>query len=209
MCWGTGNNDAESSVRDSILGRVVGGMEDYAREGDEDEQEPLALLVVHAAMHMLFLPQFTCEFFEENNDADLDGEELDEESRDESRDSMDSDDTGYRRKKKSSTSRNGKNKNQRKKHGDVSDDGEDQEEELTEEEKEAKRLAQIQEEEADLFMKTEAGIKETRYAESGILLLPRPTTVVWAGGIGVKPNKVGKMLHGFTLSYICFVLIVI
>ena len=31
----------------------------------EDDSEPLALLVVHAAMHMLFLPQFTCEFYEE------------------------------------------------------------------------------------------------------------------------------------------------
>jgi hypothetical protein len=31
-----------------------------------DDQEPLALLVVHAAMHMLFLPQFTCDFYEES-----------------------------------------------------------------------------------------------------------------------------------------------
>jgi hypothetical protein len=34
-------------------------------EDGDDEQEPLALLVVHAAMHMLFLPQFTCDFYED------------------------------------------------------------------------------------------------------------------------------------------------
>jgi hypothetical protein len=32
-----------------------------------EEQEPLALLVVHAAMHMLFLPQFTCDFYEDTS----------------------------------------------------------------------------------------------------------------------------------------------
>ena len=31
-----------------------------------DDQEPLAVLVVHAAMHMLFLPQFTCDYYEES-----------------------------------------------------------------------------------------------------------------------------------------------
>ena len=36
--------------------------------GPEDEQEPLALLVIHAAMHMLFLPQFTCDFYENKID---------------------------------------------------------------------------------------------------------------------------------------------
>lgn len=35
-----------------------------SQQYDED-QEPLALLVVHAAMHMLFLPQFTCDFYED------------------------------------------------------------------------------------------------------------------------------------------------
>ena len=35
------------------------------RKDAEDDQEPLALLVVHAAMHMLFLPQFTCDFYED------------------------------------------------------------------------------------------------------------------------------------------------
>lgn len=36
-----------------------------AKRKDDDDQEPLALLVVHAAMHMLFLPQFTCDFYED------------------------------------------------------------------------------------------------------------------------------------------------
>ncbi|KAL7488598.1 hypothetical protein ACHAW6_014187 [Cyclotella cf. meneghiniana] len=42
-------------------------------DDEEDDQEPLALLVVHAAMHMLFLPQFTCDFYEdESSPSDLD-----------------------------------------------------------------------------------------------------------------------------------------
>ena len=47
----------------------------------EDDNEPLALLVVHAAMHMLFLPQFTCEFYEEDDtyDEQSDDEQSDEE----------------------------------------------------------------------------------------------------------------------------------
>lgn len=32
---------------------------------DEDDPQPLALLVVHAAMHMLFLPQFTTDYYDE------------------------------------------------------------------------------------------------------------------------------------------------
>lgn len=169
LCWGVGNSD--EGFRDNILGRVVGGSEDYSRDGDEleDGQEPLALLVVHAAMHMLFLPQFTCEFFEENNDADLD---------DESRDLSltDSQSVGSRRKTTS------------------------KEEDITEEEKEAQRLRQIEEEEGDIFMRKEAGLKETRYAESGVMLLPRPTTIVWAGGIGLKPNKVRERKIEFSFT---------
>jgi len=36
-----------------------------SKNNQDDDQEPLALLVVHAAMHMLFLPQFTCDFYED------------------------------------------------------------------------------------------------------------------------------------------------
>ena len=179
LCWGLADNEEGSSVRDSILGRVIGGADDYTRHGDEveDGQEPLALLVAHAAMHMLFLPQFTCEFFEDNNDADLDAD-FDDDSNDSSReDSLDR--RSMRNRPSSSHSSISKKK---KKDG--------QKEELTEEKKEAQRLAQLEEEETNLFMKTEAGLKETRYADSGVLLLPRPTTIIWAGGIGIKPSKV-------------------
>jgi len=47
LCWGEGEPDDE---------------------GDE-YREPIGLLVVHAAMHMLFLPQFTCDYFEEPEEA--------------------------------------------------------------------------------------------------------------------------------------------
>ena len=43
-----------------------GGGNNDSGGDDDDDSEPLALLVVHAAMHMLFLPQFTCEFYEED-----------------------------------------------------------------------------------------------------------------------------------------------
>ena len=43
-----------------------GTADDDATEDDDGDgrDEPLALLVVHAAMHMLFLPQFTCEYYD-------------------------------------------------------------------------------------------------------------------------------------------------
>ena len=60
---------------------MVGGNTGGVRGGDDnsslptqatnkvdEEQEPLALLVVHAAMHLLFLPQFTCDFYENKQD---------------------------------------------------------------------------------------------------------------------------------------------
>lgn len=179
LCWGTGDNSDVLSYKDTIVGRVIGGPDGYSRSKDEDdEQEPLALLVIHAAMHMLFLPQFTCEFFEENNDADLDADFHDD-SMSSSSENMSP--RGARNKSESAPVRRGTN-------------SEDEEEDLTDEQREAKELARQDEEEQDFFMKKEAGLKETRYVDSGILLLPRPTTTVWAGGIGVKPNKVSNSL---------------
>ncbi|GKY90767.1 hypothetical protein MPSEU_000049500 [Mayamaea pseudoterrestris] len=86
LCWGTGG----PNPTDERIGLMIGGnelgtsqqappsvakhraallkeQEDELnhRNDNEDEQEPLALLVVHAAMHMLFLPQFTCDFYED------------------------------------------------------------------------------------------------------------------------------------------------
>jgi len=52
---GSGNNH----------GRSLNSGDSYTHDA-EDEQEPLALLVVHAALHMLFLPQFTCDFYEDD-----------------------------------------------------------------------------------------------------------------------------------------------
>ena len=52
--------------------------------GVDDDSEPLALLVVHAAMHMLFLPQFTCEFYDEDVVGTLYEEDYDQDSDDDS-----------------------------------------------------------------------------------------------------------------------------
>jgi len=75
LCWGTGGIGAtlseDEDARDTLVGRLIGGDEDIQTRltgADDEGQEPLALLVVHAAMHMLFLPQFTCEFYEEGED---------------------------------------------------------------------------------------------------------------------------------------------
>lgn len=76
LCWGT---SAQVFAGDEKIGLMVGkstasGTDGEASEmpsamgGMDDDQEPLALLVVHAAMHMLFLPQFTCDFFENKDD---------------------------------------------------------------------------------------------------------------------------------------------
>jgi hypothetical protein len=190
LCWETGDDDDASSRRDSMLGRVIGGDASYSRDSeDADGQEPLALLVIHAAMHMLFLPQFTCEFYEENNEADLDANDSG------SLDSQNND-----RKRPDSARSEGIEKN---------------EEEDDDDDEEAKRLAGLAEEveaERDIFMQKEAGLTETKYVDSGILLLPRPTTIVWAGGIGLKPNKVQSnhlrhcknlQLHTHFLSQFC------
>lgn len=81
LCWGTG----AAGLGDEKIGLMIGAGADgsagaAAHAGDDplpmsaklakhegpDDQEPLALLVVHAAMHMLFLPQFTCDFYEDS-----------------------------------------------------------------------------------------------------------------------------------------------
>eukprot|EP00529_Nitzschia_sp_RCC80_P009895 CAMPEP_0113489330 /NCGR_PEP_ID=MMETSP0014_2-20120614/26473_1 /TAXON_ID=2857 /ORGANISM="Nitzschia sp." /LENGTH=791 /DNA_ID=CAMNT_0000383063 /DNA_START=316 /DNA_END=2691 /DNA_ORIENTATION=- /assembly_acc=CAM_ASM_000159 len=84
LCWGT--NTAGNLPGDEKIGLMVGGDGDTNASGgplgggrspsnavDDDEQEPLALLVVHAAMHMLFLPQFTCDFYENKADGTSSG----------------------------------------------------------------------------------------------------------------------------------------
>lgn len=75
LCWGTGE-DSHALEKDGILGKVIGGDDtstvEHTQSEDDDSPEPLALLAIHAAMHMLFLPQFTCDFYEENEDLDDD-----------------------------------------------------------------------------------------------------------------------------------------
>jgi len=68
LCWG---DHADGSAAGSKTSRRHNYKDDDDEE-DNQEQEPLALLVVHAAMHMLFLPQFTCEFYEEDDENDSD-----------------------------------------------------------------------------------------------------------------------------------------
>jgi hypothetical protein len=76
LCWGTGGLSADEKIGLLIGGdntteggqippSVAAKLANKADKDDDDEQEPLALLVVHAAMHMLFLPQFTCDFYED------------------------------------------------------------------------------------------------------------------------------------------------
>ena len=82
LCWGTegagtGTGTQYHNDKDKDAGTVgtstTGGgnsrfnQSKTTNDPTMDDQEPLALLVLHAAMHMLFLPQFTCDFYEESN----------------------------------------------------------------------------------------------------------------------------------------------
>jgi hypothetical protein len=120
LCWGTG---ATAMPGDEKIGLVVGGAggANAVNKNDED-QEPLALLVVHAAMHMLFLPQFTCDYYDET-------------------------DSKFSRKAP-----------------------------LTKLDKE---------------MRVEAGLTSGKIVSSGVSLMPRPASVVWAPGTGVSPHQMG------------------
>lgn len=78
LCWGTEgmasetnqnqNNKDTGTVATSTTGGGNSKFNNSKTTNDPtmDDQEPLALLVIHAAMHMLFLPQFTCDFYEES-----------------------------------------------------------------------------------------------------------------------------------------------
>lgn len=137
LCWGTNSDDYDE---DEKIGLMIGTGKDSGMSGRnagmyrrrkemEDEQEPLALLVVHAAMHMLFLPQFTCDFYENKVDTDGGNPAL-----------------NFRR----------------------SDTKEDR----------------------DLRSSVE-GLGEPTMVEAGVSLVPRPSSIVWASGAGVKPEHLG------------------
>jgi len=59
-----GGTDDDKEVSNPISAKIA-----RHNNNNENQQEPLALLVVHAAMHMLFLPQFTCDFYEDASKA--------------------------------------------------------------------------------------------------------------------------------------------
>lgn len=63
---GTANNMTQEQ-RDTAANSLSGKLQNKNNPDAVDDQEPLALLVVHAAMHMLFLPQFTCDFYEDSS----------------------------------------------------------------------------------------------------------------------------------------------
>ena len=175
LCWATG----ETEESESMLGKVVGGESFSAESEDEsDDQEPLALLVIHATMHMLFLPQFTCEFFEQNNEADFDAESHGEKLNSSVVIKPSASKT-MSKLKPTSILRSNQKTSQKAATGDLKDL-----------EKKLEEAMILNEEETNAFMQKEAGLRKTNYVEEGILLLPRPTSIVWAGGIGVKPNKV-------------------
>lgn len=64
LCW----SDQTDSATAASSKKSRKSDDEEEEDEEDDSQEPLALLVVHAAMHMLFLPQFTCEFYEEDED---------------------------------------------------------------------------------------------------------------------------------------------
>lgn len=157
LCWGTGGLgnvlSEDESERDTLVGRVIGMDDDIQTRlsRDDEGQEPLALLVVHAAMHMLFLPQFTCEFYEEEGHDDG-----------MSRDSYDSDSSAESR--------------------DSSRGPAPVEDDLDSTEKRAQE-AQTKEDNA---MKSETGLPKLRLVDNGVSLMPKPASIVWAEGCGVK-----------------------
>mmetsp|Transcript_34136 Transcript_34136/g.80336 ORF Transcript_34136/g.80336 Transcript_34136/m.80336 type:complete len:799 (-) Transcript_34136:211-2607(-) len=135
LCWGTNSDDLNDDEKIGLMigtGRStesgktsgnIGGNEKTPRNNTaaDDEQEPLALLVVHAAMHMLFLPQFTCDFYENKIDSEHH--------------------CSFRRP----------------------------------ESKEDKELRNAV-----------PGLQNAKTVEAGVSLVPRPSSIVWASGSGIK-----------------------
>mmetsp|Transcript_50305 Transcript_50305/g.58710 ORF Transcript_50305/g.58710 Transcript_50305/m.58710 type:complete len:850 (+) Transcript_50305:128-2677(+) len=163
LCWGTGANPVptehlpppkdvmgmligdsdDNSSKRSGISKQSGSSENNEKDEDDENQEPLALLVVHAAMHMLFLPQFTCDFYEEQEQSDRGEKHVDPKNL------------------------------------------------LMAEDHEATmRQLEIQAKE-DREMKAEAGLLRSTQAESGVMLVCRPTSIVWAAGCGIKNDELG------------------
>jgi len=149
LCWGTNSDDLNDDEKiglmigtdksaDNATGKAVDGNDNSSRRRKnlDDEQEPLALLVVHAAMHMLFLPQFTCDFYENKADADGNG--------------------------------NGNNAPSFRR-SDTKDD-------------------------RDLRSSIQ-GLSHVKTVEAGVSLVPRPSSIVWASGSGLKPEHLNGGIY--------------
>ena len=143
LCWGTTN------ANDEKIGLTIGAAKSQDSAAsmasnsknnlNEDDQEPLALLVLHAAMHMLFLPQFTCDFYESNSGNNT---------------STKSEPSGFQA-----------------------------------------FFTRRSETKDDKELRAESGFA-TKTVESGVSLIPRPTSIVWAPGAGVTAQQLGSSSSG-------------
>mmetsp|Transcript_7122 Transcript_7122/g.14897 ORF Transcript_7122/g.14897 Transcript_7122/m.14897 type:complete len:865 (+) Transcript_7122:177-2771(+) len=167
LCWGIGSSPpgegpgSPGGGDDALTGLVIGGSASGAdgessmprgEDDEDDSQEPLALLVVHAAMHMLFLPQFTCDFYEDDGKADAPPGTV-------------------------SLSPSGG--------AGGSPTGAGGQTSVVLTEAELKK-----QEKEDREAKADAGLV-TKIADSGVSLVPTPTSIIWAAGAGVSPNQLG------------------
>lgn len=80
----SGKDDDDEDIAQTKAKTTTSELGNGIVNGADDDSEPLALLVVHAAMHMLFLPQFTCEFYDEDVVGTLYEEDYDQDSDDDS-----------------------------------------------------------------------------------------------------------------------------
>ena len=131
---GNGNNNDNNNNNNN---KASAGGNNNNNNNVDDEQEPLALLVVHAAMHMLFLPQFTCDFYENKIDT-----------------ATTPTGKGFRRSN-------------------------------TKEDKELRASV--------------PGLHTAKNVEAGVSLVPRPSSIVWASGSGIKKDQLGY--DGSTRKY--------
>jgi hypothetical protein len=130
LCWGcTGTDTDDENSYNSMTER---------NKEEQAFQEPLALLILHAAMHMLFLPQFTCDYYEEQpQDADIASH--------------------------------------------------------------LKLNSQEKASQEDLELRAEAGLSHAKKLKRGIPITPRPTSIIWAAGCGVRVDDLGY--DGATRKY--------
>lgn len=144
LCWGT--TDVATNGTPSRAGK----QQEDRKLPHQDDQEPLALLVVHAAMHMLFLPQFTCDYYEDTTSPAATGS---------------APSTGEH------NNANGNSKGNK----------------LS-----AKSTTDANEAKHDKEIKLQAGLPtRPTIVDGGVSLLPTPTSILWAPGVGVGAQNLG------------------